>query len=151
MPSEETNDLTRREWQDLGFHCSRNDKSRLWILEGSPEGPVAFASLLRTFAGALASDPALDLAHYGHYMYLELMRSERPGVTDHCIQGAAPDFLRLAEIARRSVGVFGPGESASIGSEFAPSSPYRLLLRVKPPGTDLASLDPQLASNKDAD
>jgi hypothetical protein len=147
MPSDKTNEHTRREWRDLGFHYSRNDKSRLWIIEGSPEGLVAFATLLRKFAGDLASDPALDHEHYGPYVYLELMRSERADVTGHCIQGSPPDFLRLAEIVERCIGVSGPGESASIGGEFAPSSPYQLLLRVRPPGTDPASLDPQLVSD----
>jgi len=104
LPSEKTNEQTRREWQDLGLQYSRNDKSRLWILEGSPEGLVAFASLVRTFAGALASDPALDHAHYGPHMYLERMRSERPGVTDRCIRSAAPSLLRLAATVERSAG-----------------------------------------------
>lgn len=151
MGAEKSTEQARREWQELGFHYAREDKSRMWIIEGAPEGLLAFASLLRTFAGELASNPAFDHEHYGPYMHLELMRSERADVNDHCIQGAAPDFLRLAEIVERCVGVFGPGESASIGAEYAPSSPYRLLLRVRPPGTDPASLDPQLALRNSAE
>jgi hypothetical protein len=112
---------------------------------------VAFASLLRKFACALASDPIRDHAHNRPHIYLDLMRSELCGVARHCIQGAAPHFLRLAEIVERSVGVLGSGERASVGSECAPTLPDPVVLRVKPPGTAPASLEPRLASEKGAD
>jgi hypothetical protein len=112
---------------------------------------VAFASLLRTFACALASDPIRDHAPDRPHIYLDLMRSELCGVAGHCIQGAAPDLLRLAEIVEQSVGVVGSGERASVGSECAPTLPYPLPLRVKPPVTAPASLEPRLASEKAAD
>jgi hypothetical protein len=112
---------------------------------------VAFASQLRTFACALASDPIRDHAHDRLHTYLDLMRSKLCGVAGHCIQGASPDSLRLAEIVERSVGVVGSGERASVGSECAPTLPYLLLLRVKSPVTSPASHEPRLASEKGAD
>ena len=142
MPSIEANEHARGEWGALGFHYSRNDKSRNWLIEGGPEGLLGFATLLRDFAGELTLDSALEQRSVGPSTNFSLRRSGQAQVNEAGIQGSPNDFLGLAEIVQRCVGAFGPGELASIGAEYAPSSPYRLLLRVHPPGTDPASLGP---------
>jgi hypothetical protein len=147
MPSIETNEHTREEWRALGFHYSRNEKSRNWVVEGGPEGLLCFATLLRDFAGELTLDTALEQRSVGPSTTLNLRRSGQAQVNEAGIQGSPNDFLGLAEIVQRCVGAFGPGEIASIGAEYAPSSPYRLLLRVHPPSTDPASLDPETPSD----
>lgn len=35
MPSEATNEATRRAWRELGFFCDRNDAAKEWRIVGS--------------------------------------------------------------------------------------------------------------------
>jgi hypothetical protein len=144
MPTIETDEDTRREWGALGVHTSRNDSAHNWIIEGGPEGLLGFATMLREFAGELTHHTDLQERSVGPSTPLRLRRSGQAQVNEGGIQGSPGDFIGLADIIQRCVGVFRPGELASVGAEYAPSSPYRLLLRIHPPRTDPASLGPQL-------
>jgi len=43
MPSEATNNATRREWRELGFFYDRDDENKVWRLTGSRAGLLRFA------------------------------------------------------------------------------------------------------------
>ena len=144
MASPAINELTRREWRELGFHYSLDAPSRTWLIEASPEGLLLFAACLRAFALNPASQELSEHEHFGPYMHLEVMSASVPEVNEHCIQGTPADLLRLAIIVKERASHLVPGASVNITCEYAPASSHRLLLRAHPSGTDPASLDPEL-------
>jgi len=145
MPSPEANEQTRREWRELGFHYTRDDQAREWLIEGSSAGLECFSSCLRAFALEPSSQQRSEHEHYGPYMYLEVMSWPEADVNEHCIQGTPGDLLRLSGIVARCATSLVPGTAVNVTPEYAPASSYRLVLRAHPPGTDPASLDPQLS------
>jgi hypothetical protein len=82
--------------------------------------------------------------HYGPYMYLEVMRWPEAAFDEHAIRGSLADLARLARIIESKVVVALPGSSVTIREEFAPDSPYSLVLDVREDGFDPASADTAL-------
>ena len=145
MTSAKTDEATRAEWRALGFHYTRDDENREWRIEGAQEGLQRFSSCLRTFALDPASLKKSEHAHFGPYMYLEIMSWPEAGVDEHSIHGTPKDLLRLASIVERHARGLAPGSAVDVAAEYTSTSAYRLVLRAHPAGTDPASLDPQLS------
>jgi len=100
MPSDATNEATRREWRELGFFYDRNDQQKLWELIGSRSGLMRFRDALSEYAEDPNNDYESEHKHYGPYLYLEIMTWPEPGFDDHAIRGSLPDLKRLAAIER---------------------------------------------------
>jgi hypothetical protein len=131
----------KQQWRKLGFYCELDDQKREWILTGSRAGLLYFPDLLLGFV----ADPrnALDNAreHYGPYGSLEVMTYPDAGFDGHAIRGSLVELARLAELVETKLVTAQPGESVRIREEFAPNSPYALLLDVRADGFDPASTD----------
>jgi hypothetical protein len=145
MPSEATNRATRREWRELGFFYDRDDENKVWKLTGSRAGLLRFRNALLSYV----ADPrnALDSEHehYGPYSYLEVMTSPNPGFDRHAIHGRVADLARLSALIDAKLATARPDSTVRIREEFAPDSPYALVLDLRDDGFDPAAADTLLA------
>jgi len=144
MPSNATNEATRREWRELGFFYNRNDQQKVWRLVGSRSGLLRFRDALFEYAEDPSNDYESEHEHYGPYLFLEIMTWPEPGFDDHGIRGSLPDLKRLAAIVDTKLGVAQPGETICIRDEFAANSPYALIMEVRRNDFDPAQADPVL-------
>jgi hypothetical protein len=150
MPSEETNRATREEWRELDFHYDRIDDARIWVLTGSRRGLLRFRDALVTYASRPGNDRQSEHDHYGPYIYLKVMTWPEAGFDGDSIRGSLEDLKRLARIIQAKVTATAMGESVRIQEEFAPDSPYALVLNVRDDDFDPASADAGLPSRRKA-
>jgi len=87
--------------------------------------------------------------HYGPYAYLEIMTWPEAGFDDHAIRGMLTDFTRLAKLVESKLAAVRPGSSVLIQEEFAPDSPYALVLDVREDCFDPTTADPLLPAEDD--
>ena len=142
MPSEATNEATRREWRALGFYYDRDDEHQIWILAGSRRSLYGFAQSVRAFASDLKNAGISEHDHLGPYSYLEIGTWHEPQISDHWIAGPRADMLRLAALVENRLASSVVGQTITLRSEFAPVSPYELRLEVKDDNFDPAAADP---------
>jgi hypothetical protein len=121
MPAEKINEIARREWRELGFYYYQDNNSKEWLLRGSRGGLMRFADLLRQYVGDPRNRKLSEHDHLGPYMYLEIGTWNRPEITEHWIAGTLDDLNR---------------------HDYAPDSPYELVLEVCDDGFDPAKADP---------
>jgi hypothetical protein len=144
MPSEATNNATRREWRELGFFYDRDDDNKVWRLTGSREGLLRFRDALLSYAADPCNASDSEHEHYGPYSYLEIMTSPKAGLDDHAIHGSVSDLRRLSALIDAKLATAHSGSTLRIREEFAPDSPYALVLDVREDGFDPAAEDPLL-------
>jgi len=139
-----TKERTRAEWRDLGFFYDRDDTAKEWVVVGSRGGLLRFARLLRDYVADPRNAPKSEHAHYGPYMYLEVMTWPEPGMDDHSIHGPFADLARLALLVEERVGAMEAGRSSPIRDEFAATSAYSLVLELRGDDFDPSSPDRNL-------
>jgi hypothetical protein len=144
MPSDATNQATREEWRALGFFYNRDDEAKEWRLVGSRSGLLKFRDLLLRYAANPGHAQQSEHDHYGPYMYLKVMTWPEAGFDDDAIRGPLPDLARLAGVVEARVAGATPGSVLRIQEEFAPKSPYALILDVREDEFDPAAADPLL-------
>ena len=147
MPTDATNQMTQKEWRELGFFYDRDDTTKVWKLTGSQSGLLQFRDALLAYAADSSNDYTSEHAHYGPYMYLEIMTWPEAGFDEHAIRGSLPDLQRLATIIGVQLAKAQPGETIRIQSEFAVHSPYALILVVREDGFDPVEADPLFSKN----
>jgi hypothetical protein len=140
MPSDATNQATRREWRELGFLYHRDDQRKEWRIIGSRSGLLRFLDFLLEYADDSSNDYKSEHEHYGPY-YLEIMMWPEPGLDDHAIHGSLADLKRLANIVENRLAVVQEGDSVRIQDEFAANTPYALVLEVRKDDFDPADAD----------
>ncbi|MEA2705452.1 MAG: hypothetical protein QOH22_240, partial [Gemmatimonadaceae bacterium] len=79
--------------------------------------------------------------HYGPYGTLEIMTWPDAGFDSHTIRGSLVALTHLAEIVEAKLAFAEPGSPIRIREEFAPESPYSLMLDVRADGFDPSSAD----------
>jgi hypothetical protein len=141
VPSEATNEATRREWRELGYYYERDDERREWILVGSRASLTGFAQCVRAFASDPKNAGISEHDHLGPYMYLEIGTWNEPQITDHWIAGPPADMLRLAVLIEHQLASSIVGQCITLRSKFAPGSPYELRMKVKDESFDPAAAD----------
>ena len=136
-----SDDTIKREWRKLGFFCELDEQKKLWTLVGSRAGLLYFPDLLLGYVidPTKAEDGANE--HYGPYGSLQVMTWTDPGFSAHAIRGSLTDLARLADIVGAKLASAQPGEPIRIREEYAPDSPFSLLLDVRVDGFDPASAD----------
>ena len=136
-----TEDQIKQQWRRLGFFCELDDQKRVWTLTGSRAGLLYFPDLLLGYVNdpQNASDRAQK--HYGPYGSLEIMTYPDPGFDGNAIRGSLDDLTRLAELIEAKLATAEAGSPIVIREEFAPNSPYSLVLDVRADGFDPASAD----------
>jgi hypothetical protein len=144
MPSEAVNEATRREWRELGFFYELDDGSKAWRLTGSRPGLLRFADILHLYVKNPRHNFIGEHSHYGPYMYLKIMTAPKAGFDGDSIHGSLADIERLATTIEGKLAAARPGAVLVIWDDFAPGSPYALVLQVREEGFDPASADPQL-------
>ncbi len=141
--AEMTNEDITRGWRELGFFCELDAQKRVWTLTGSRAGLLHFSDLLRGYVLDPANASNGQRKHYDPYGSLEVMTWTEPGFDGHAIRGSLTDLDRLASLVETKLVVAEPGSRVRLREEFAPASPYSLLLDVRVDGFDPASADPE--------
>lgn len=138
---EMTEEQIKQQWRKLGFFCELDDQKRGWTLTGSRAGLLYFPDLLLGYVADPQNASDGEKKHYGPYGSLEVMTWPDAGFDGHAIRGSLVDLARLADLIAAKLATAQPGESVRIREEFAPNSPYALLLDVRADGFDPASAD----------
>jgi hypothetical protein len=140
-PAEISDDKIKQGWRQLGFFCELDEQKRVWTLTASRRGLLYFPDLLLGYV----NDPqnAIDGSrkHYGPYGSLEIVTWHDAGFDGHGIRGSLDDLTRLAELVETKLIAAEPGESIQIRDEYAPESPFSLVLDVRADGFDPSSTD----------
>jgi hypothetical protein len=144
MPSDATNEATRREWRELGFFYFRDDGAREWHIVGSASGLCKFARLVQTYASDPRSIRISEHVHLGPYGYLEVGTWHVPVITEHWIAGPLPDLLHLSALVHERTTAARDGNTYRIREGYAAASPYELVLDVRDNSFDPARADTEL-------
>jgi hypothetical protein len=145
--SQNTIEVTRREWRELGFFYLCDDNARRWRLTGSVQGLLRFAEIAEEYSTNRSFAPVSEHEHIGPHMYLELMTSDKPGIDGHSIHGSQQDIARLAKLVRAKLQAAKPGDQIVISAEYDPAVEYSVVLDVRDDSYDPASEDPQLVDS----
>ena len=145
MPSEATNNATRREWRELGFFYDRDDDNKVWRLTGSRAGLLRFRDALLSYVTDPRNASDSEHEHYGPYSYLKVMTSPNAGFDGHAIHGSVSDIRRLSGLIEAKLAAARPGATVRIREDFALDSPYALVLDLREDGFDPAAADPLLS------
>jgi hypothetical protein len=135
-----TEEQIKQKWRELGFFCEVDHVEKTWTLTGSRAGLLFFPDLLLGYTSDPANAAPGAKQKYGPYGTLEVMTWLEAGF-GNSIHGSTKALAHLAEIVEAKLASAQPGEEVRIRSEFAPNSPYTLLLDVRPDGFDPASAD----------
>jgi hypothetical protein len=135
-----TEEQIKQKWRELGFFCEVDHVEKTWTLTGSRPGLLFFPDLLLGYTADPANAAPGAKKKYGPYGTLEVMTWLEPGF-GNSIHGSTKALAHLAEIVEAKLASAQPGEEVRIRSEFAPNSPYTLLLDIRPDGFDPASTD----------
>jgi hypothetical protein len=138
---EMTEERIKQQWRELGFFSEVDNEKRIWTLTGSRAGLLYFPDLLLGYV----ADPqhASDGANkrYGPYGSLEVMTRPDAGFAGNAIRGSLVALTHLAELIEVKLATAEPGLPIRIRAEFAPDSPFTLVLDVRADGFDPASAD----------
>ena len=142
----EMNDVTRREWRELGFFYECDDSAARWRLVGSHAGLLKFVEILDAYATNTRHKPLSEHEHYGPYFYLKLMTWEEAEITNSAICGTLADFQRLATIVREKLTSSSVVSVFVVGDEYATGS-GTIAFEVREDGFDPADADPLLSND----
>ena len=140
-PADITNERVKQQWRELGFFCELDDQKRLWTLTGSRSGLLYFPDLLLGYVSDPKNGRDGEKKNYGPYGSLEIMTYSVAGFDGHAIRGSLTDLTRLAELVEAKLATAEAGSPIEIREEYAPESPYTLVLDVRADGFDPASAD----------
>ena len=142
MPSQSTNEATRRAWRELGFFCGRDSAAKEWRIVGSVKGLRKFAAEIRKYASNPANDRLSEYTQFGPAMNLEVGTSHQTEITEQWIGGPLVDLLRLATFIERSTQANVVGKCIALRANFSPMAPYEIILDVRDDAFDPALADP---------
>jgi hypothetical protein len=140
-PAEMTDERIKQKWRELGFFCELDDQKKVWTLTGSRAGLLYFPDLLLGYVADPQNATDGERKNYGPYGSLEIMTWREAGLDGNAIRGSLTDLTSLAELVETKLATAEPGSPIMIREEFAPDSPYKLLLDVRADGFDPASAD----------
>jgi hypothetical protein len=140
-PTAMTDEVLKQQWRKLGFYCELDDEKKRWTLTGSRAGLLYFPDLLLGYVADPKNASDGENEHYGPYGSLEVMTYPEAGFDGHAIRGTLTGLARLAELVEVKLASAEPGSPIVIREEFAPDSPYSLVLDVRADGFDPASAD----------
>lgn len=136
-----TEDQIKQGWRKLGFFCEVDADKRLWTLTGSRAGLLYFPDLLLGYVNDPANAADGEHKHFGPYGSLEVMTYPEAGLDGHAIRGSLAALTHLAELVEQKLTIAEPGDQIKIREDFAPESPFALLLDVRADGFDPAAAD----------
>lgn len=136
-----TEDQIKQGWRRLGFFCEVDTDKRTWTLTGSRAGLLYFPDLLLGYVNDPQNAGDGSKQNYDPYGSLEIMTYPEAGFDSHVIRGSLSALTHLAELVEQKLALAEPGEQIKIREDFAPASPFSLLLDVRPDGFDPAAAD----------
>lgn len=140
-PAALTDEQIKQQWRKLGFFCELDDQKKAWTLIGSRAGLLYFPDLVLGYVNDRENATNGVRKHFGPYGSLEIMTWADAGFDGNAIRGSLDDLTRLAALVEEKLVTAEPGSPIRIGDEFAPNSPYSLVLDVRPDAFDPASAD----------
>jgi hypothetical protein len=140
-PADLTDERIKQQWRELGFFCELDDEKKIWTLTGSRAGLLYFPDLLLGYVADPGNAADGNQKHYGPYGSLEVMTWPEAGFGGDAIRGSLVGLTHLAELIEAKLASAQAGERLRIRDEFAPGSPYTLVLDVRADGFDPASAD----------
>jgi hypothetical protein len=138
VPSDATNEATRRVWRELGFYYFRDDGAKEWHIVGYVSGLRKFARLVEAYASDLRSTRVSEHVHFGPYGYLDICTWHVPLISEHWIVGPLADLLRLSALANERIIAAKDGDIIRVREAYAATSPYELVLEVRDDSFDSA-------------
>lgn len=141
MSRTEINQMTRREWRELGFFYDRNDEIKEWRLQGSKNGLRQFATALRHYAANPARSVASEHEHFGPYQYLKIGTWMSPDISAHWIAGELDDLQKLSQLVESHLLAACTGDCVALRETFAPRASYDLVMEVREDDFDPAMAD----------
>lgn len=141
MSSNKINQMTQREWRELGFFYDRDDDIKEWRLQGSRAGLHKLATALRDYAAHPGHAALSEHEHLGPYYYLEIGTWSSPEITDHWIAGPLQELQELADSVDTYLVAASAGDCICLRALFAPSSSHELVLQVREDDFDPAAAD----------
>jgi hypothetical protein len=145
VPSEATNEATRREWRELGFFYELRDDSPCWRLVGSATGLGNLVALLDSYVRDPRNQTLSEHEHYGPYRYLKIQTADAPGIDGQGIRGRISDLARLRDLIASGIRSSGPGQTLRFGPEYAAAVSHPLQLEVREDSFDPAAEDLSLS------
>lgn len=142
MSSTGINEVTQREWRELGYLYDRDDAAREWRLIGSKAGLRNFSEALQAYAADPRNELLSEHEHLGPYKYLEVGTWTTPDITEHWIAGPLSEIQILGLTVQTQIDVASIGDCIRLRASFAPLSPYDLVLEVQADSFDPAEADP---------
>jgi len=136
-----TEDQIKQGWRKLGFFCEVDAEKRLWTLTGSRAGLLYFPDLLLGYVNDPQNAADRERKNFGPYGSLEIMTYPDAGIDGHSIRGSLSALTHLAELVEQKLTLAEPGDQIKIREDFAPGSPFALLLDVRADGFDPAAAD----------
>lgn len=136
-----TEDQIKQGWRKLGFFCELDAEKRTWTLTGSRAGLLYFPDLLLGFVNDPSNAADGERKHFGPYGSLEIMTYPEAGFDGHAIRGSMAALTHLAELVEQKLALAEPGEQIKIREDYAPGSPFALVLDVRADGFDPAAAD----------
>ena len=143
-PSEQTNQLTRDEWRDLGFYYDFDESLARWRLVGSRSGLLHFRDLLNAYANDPRRHQLSEHEHYGPYFYLSIRTWNEPAIAPDGIMGTLADIRRFAQLLEKKLQHTSIGSTFIIDTEYASNNSAILQCELQADGFDPASADPLL-------
>jgi hypothetical protein len=141
VPTEKINEVTRREWRELGFFYDRDDGTKEWRIRGSRAGLFGFARILLEYSKNPRRQQLSEHDHLGPYMYLEIGTWNARVIDDHWIAGTLEDLNALSTLITQGISEAMPGDVIRLRHAYSPSSPYELRLEVCGDEFDPATAD----------
>lgn len=137
-------ELTRSEWNSLGFFYDYDDTRATWLVRAHRHGMNRLCEELRRYASDHRNAKLSEHAHYGPYSYLKFVTWTEPQIVPDGIYGRVHDFERLAEIVATAIASATPGDTRRIDEMYATRNEAKLELLLEPDNFDVASADPAM-------
>jgi hypothetical protein len=144
MSTSAVDELTRRQWRDLGFFYKRDDTRRVWTVIGDRDGLRRLAAVIRGYARDSRYAAYGTHDHFGPYMYLKLMTWPDTGINGNAIHGPTARLTLLADVIEERLVAAATGNRISLRDKFAQDAEYDLVVELRSDGFDPAGEDAQL-------
>jgi hypothetical protein len=144
--SRELHELTRAEWEALGFFYDYDESQRAWLIRASRKGIDRLCAELRRYDADPRNATVSEHEHYGPYSYLKFVTWTEAKIVPDGIYGQVGDFTRLAEAIGHLVANAEVGDRIRIDEVYSKASEVGFDLLLESDDFEAASADPALAT-----
>ena len=135
-------EITRQEWQDLGFFYTLDKEQKSWHLTGDRVGLSNLAKAVLKFTDATI-ESSKDHEHLGPHWYLTISLDEKADINARGVWGTRVELESFAGIVQNGIDENLSG-TIDIACTYVPTTDWHFYLHVKEVAFDPWTLDPQL-------